>query len=316
MRASVPFSLVHLVVVGLAIGVCASPRLAEAQSARAAHVVGLFVDQPAVLVSRSRALIAAMPDGAVTVCAYATGVCRPIRAARPCSEIGCPSGGLVVDLDGTVSDVSDYPTDRDGLAREAQAIASDTNVRALYGYLPQPPPPTPPPTFHLRDEEWRFEGALGGGVGVRPESSVVVASLYGSFGWGVGVDWDDEDILQILFGNVLGADVHLRVLPSAQGGSPDQLSIQVGLAPRTLWAPEREPIRIGAGYLSLIPEVGVITHPTLAPAMYFGWTYPVSFALDPHVGVELRAWLYAVDDWIEGDEVAWLMGVDAAVLVF
>ena len=295
----------------------ACPTLVAAQSARAAHVVGLFVDQPAILVARDRALVPSVPDGAVTVCSHVSGACRPIRAARPCSGSTCPAAGAVyLEIDGPLADVSDYPTDRDGMSREAAAIASDPRVSSLYGALPQPPPATPPPTLHLRDEDWRFELAIGGGVGARPEAGFAVGSFFAQIGWGIGVDWDDEEILAVLFGNVLGADLRVRVLSGVLGASFDQLSVMVGGGARTLWAPRRERFRIGAGYLSLVPEVGVITHPQLDPAMYFGWSFPFAVALDGQLGIELRAWVYAIDDWIEGDEVAWMAGVDAELLVF
>ncbi len=291
-----------------------APSLARAETERAAHVVGLFVDQPAVLLSRDRALVTSMPDGAVSVCAYASGVCRPIRAARPCAS-EC-NGGVVIELDGAAHDVSDFPSDRDGIARESQSIATDERVRALYGHLRQPPAPTPPPSFYIAEDEWRFEGAIGGGVALRPELSVAVGSIFASLGWGTGVDWDGEDVLHALFGNVIGADLRLRVLPSVLGTSFEQLSVQVGIGPRALWAPRREPFRIGAGYFSILPEIGVITRPDRDASFYFGWTYPVSFAFDAHVGAEVRAWAYLVDDWVEGDDVGWLVGVDAALLVF
>ena len=72
----------HLALVCLACAFFASTftTVARAESPRAAHVVGLFVDQPALLVGGDRAFVPALPDGAVTVCSYTSGACAPIRS--------------------------------------------------------------------------------------------------------------------------------------------------------------------------------------------------------------------------------------------
>jgi hypothetical protein len=40
-----------------------------------------------------------------------------------------------------------------------------------------------------------------------------------------------------------------------------------------------------------LPELGALTHPDLAPAFDFGWSFPVAVAFDAHVGAEVRAWV-------------------------
>ncbi len=316
-RAPPAASLARLVLIttGLVVGV---PAAAHAQSSRAAHAVGLFVDQPAILTGSDRAFLPQAPEGAVTVCAHASGACRPIRSVEPCQPEICPGSGVLVRLDGSLPDVGDYPTDRDGMQREWNAIAADPRVASLLGALRQPPPPQPsrPPTFHLDDGQWRFELTVGGGAGYRPEVDVGMGSLAASFGVRFGYDWDDEEILEALFGNSLGVDVRARVLPSVLGTSFEDLSVAVGIAAHTTFAPDHELFRFGAGYFTVIPELGVITRPDLDPAFYFGWSFPLSFALDTHVGLEARAWVWAVDDWIEGDEVGWVLGLDAALVLF
>lgn len=300
----------------LAVSLFAAPTLA--QSARAAHAVGLFVDQPALLVSGDRAFLPQAIEGAVTVCSHASGACRPIRSVEPCQGQSCPGTGVLAHLEGSIADVGDYPTDRDGMMREWNAVAADPHVAPLLGHLRQPPPPEPsrPTTFHLDEDDWRFEVAVGGGVGYRPEVDVGMGSLTASFGVRFGCDWENEEILQVLFGSSLGVDLRARVLPSVLGGPFEQLTVAVGVAAHTTFAPEREVFRFGAGYFSILPELGVVTRPDLDAAFYFGWSFPFSVALDPHVGLEARAWVWAVDDWIEGDEVGWVMGLDAALVLF
>ena len=299
--------------------VVASSTEARAQSPRAAHVVGLFVDQPALLVGGDRALVPALPEGALTVCAYASGVCAPIRSAEPCSGSACPSGGMILRLESSPASVGDLPTDRAGLEHEHAELAGDPHVSQLRGWIAQPPPPPtpgPPPTFHLDEEDWRFEVTLGGGLGDRADTGVVTASLYGSLAFGFGISWDREDVLQALFGSVIGAEVRVRMLPSIESGAFEQAAVLVGFAPHTIWAPRGERFSLGAGYFSLLPEVGVVTHPSLPAAFYFGCTYPIAVALDAHVGLEIRPFVYMVDDWVEGDDSGWLAGVDLNAILF
>jgi hypothetical protein len=148
------------------------------------------------------------------------------------------------------------------------------------------------------------------------DSGPATGSLYGSLVFAIGMTWDREEVLQVLFGTALGAELRVRMLPSIEGGAFEQAAVLVGFAPHAIWAPERELFSLGAGYFSLLPEVGVITHPTLPTAFYFGWSYPIGFALDAHVGLEVRPFAYIVDDWVEGDEVGWLVGADVDLLVF
>jgi hypothetical protein len=292
---------------------------AEAQSPRAAHVVGLFVDQPALLVASDRAFVPSLPDGAVTVCSYESGACAPIRSAEPCSGAACPSGGTLLRLERSLGGVGDLPTDRDGLIHLHGELSHDPRVSSLVRWIAQPPPPPtpgPPPTFHLDEDDWHFVVGLGGGVGTHLGTGAATGSMYGSLAFGIGMTWDREEVLQVLFGTALGAELRVRLLPAIDGGAFEQASVLVGFAPHSIWAPEREAFSVGAGYFSLLPEVGVITHPTLAPALYFGWSYPIAFALDTHVGLEVRPFAYIVDDWVEGDDVAWILGADVNLLGF
>ncbi|MBX7195583.1 MAG: hypothetical protein K1X94_26235 [Sandaracinaceae bacterium] len=293
------------------------PVISHAQEAsRAAHALGVFADSPAILVADDRAYVPAMPEGSVSVCSYASGQCAPIHHAEACSGERCPSGGLILHLERSVASVGELPTDRDGLARMHDAVRADRRIAMLDGYLPQPAPPAPPPSLHLHEGDWRFEVTLGGGIGLRPETTVGLPSIFAALAFHVGFEWDNEEILQLLFGNVLGGELRVRVLPGMLGTSFDQLSVMVGASLSARWGEAREPLRVGAFYFSLLPELGVITHPTLPPAFYFGWSYPVSLAVDSHVGLELRPWFYVVDDWVEGDDAAYLLGIDLDVVLF
>lgn len=295
----------------------ASP--ASAQSPRAARAVGLFVERPALLVRGDRAFVAEAPDGVVSVCAHGSGICRAIERTEPCEAARCPGVGVLLHLAGAVAEVGDYPTDREGVERELSAVASDPRIASLAGSLtrpPPPPPPGPPPTFHLRNGQWRFEGSFGGGVAGRGEGGLVLGTLFASLGMRVGFDWDHEEALEVLFGSSLGADVRVRVLPSVLGGPFEQASVAVGLGPSATFAPQGEVWRFGAGYFTVLPELGVITRPDLDPAFYFGWSFPFSIALDAHVGIEARAWAWVVDDWVEGDDVGFVGGIDANLLFF
>jgi hypothetical protein len=292
----------------------ASP--AAAQSRRAARAVGLFVERPALLVRHDRAFVAEAPEGIVSVCAQDSGACRGIERQEPCRADRCPGSGVLLHLAGDLGDVGDYPTDRDGIEREWNAVAADPRIASLASALTRPGPPPPPPSFHLRNGQWRFEGALGGGAAVRGEGAIALGTFFGALGMRVGYDWDREEALEILFGSSVGADVRVRVLPSVLGGPFEQASVAVGFGPSATFAPAGEPWRLGAGYFSVLPELGVITRPDLDPAFYFGWSFPFSVALDTHVGIETRLWAWIVDDWVEGDDVGFVGGIDASLLFF
>ena len=74
-------------------------------------------------------------------------------------------------------------------------------------------------------------------------------------------------------------------------------------------------VRVPSVYGTLLPEFGVMLREDLPAAWYAAWTLPFTVLLDAHVGVDVRATVIVVDDWVPGDDVEALVTLGVGLVV-
>jgi len=286
-----------------------APRAAAQASPRAARALSLVGDAVGVVVTHDRVFLADPSVQALSVCAG--NRCAPVRTSESCAAPRCPGSGVLLTLEAPISDVSDFPTDRDGFNRAVDALRSDPALAAIAWAFTAHPDPMPPPAGPVRwitpsrVERFGWELAAYGIGGVLGATGVGFAGAEVSGGF--RFTWDprgsDDDFLALLFGDVLGLDLRVRALDLMPTQSASSWSVTVGLAPAMGYGTRSDAIRLPTFYSCLLPEVGVALRESRDATWYLGWSLPVTFLLDEHLGIEARASVLIVDDWIAGDDV-------------
>lgn len=282
------------------------PSLAHAQShPRAARALFLLSpESPVILVGRDRAwLPATRPDEPLTICAGAR--CRPVRAIEACDAPRCPGSGRLAITEGTVADVGDYPTDRDGFHRERDALSTDAALASLVPYLQSHPSPAPTParwnpsqTEQLR---WELAAFVGGAMLAHEGSAAVHTMLAGGVHFLSGMRESDGPAGFVLPASI-GFELHLHALPGRLDRQDDEAILAIGLAPSMRFTIDGV-LRL-PGFLSLVvPEIGAIGGTDRPVAMYLSWSLPVDLLIDEHVALSARAAVMMIDDWVDGDAV-------------
>lgn len=287
----------------------AAPSLGAAQApSRAARILALSSDSVGVVVARDRVFVPDPNLRALSACAAAR--CAPVRTIVSCSVPQCPGSGVLLTLEAPIADVSDLPTDRDGFNRAMNDLRADPALSGIawsFGYHPDPTPsPSGPPRWIEpgRTERIAWElGAYGvGGVLGATGLGFSGGEVSGGFRFTWDAHGEEDDFLAIIFGDVLGADLRVRALSLLPTQGPTSWAVTVGIAPAMGYANDHEIFRLPTFYSILLPEVGVALRETSDPAIYAGWSLPVTFLLEEHLGVEARATVLIIDDWIPGDD--------------
>lgn len=306
----------------LVLAFATAPAAASAQSPRAARVLTLLSgDSPGVLVARDRVFV---PDTSLRVLSACAGArCAPVASATQCSVPQCPGSGALFVLDAPIGDVSDLPTDRDGFEREVGALRADPSLSAIawsFGTHPDPPPSPPEParwvTSARRDVvSWELGAGAFGGV----LAPVGIAGLGGEVSGGFRFTWEthgeDDEIVAIMFGNVIGLDLRVRALALVPLQGPEEWALTIGLAPGMGIAPGGEPFRLPAVYSLFVPEVGVALRTNRDAIWYAGWSLPLTILVDGHVGIDARASVLLMDDWAAGDDVEAFFGLGVGLVL-
>jgi hypothetical protein len=285
---------------------------------RRARVMYLLASSsPAVLVAPDRAWVPAAPETPLSLCAGER--CRPVREVASCAPPRCPGHGVLVVASDRVADVSDFPTGRDDWSRERDLLATDPQLSALWSSLgshPEPAPsPGPPPSFVRAPSDWlQFELRLEGGVGYLASAGVGVGQI--SAGIGVRFQPPAEDVLDVLYGTMMGVDAVVHVLPAVTGQGTESSAVLVGLAPAFHYAFARERVRIPPAWAWVLPELGVAIRTDAMPVSYYvAWSLSAAVLVDDHAGFDLRARVMLVDDWIPGEDVEAIVSLTAGLLV-
>lgn len=295
-----------------------APSLALAQApSRAARILALSGDVVGVVVARDRVFVADPSVRALSACADAR--CAPVRGIEACAVPRCPGTGALLTLESSISNVSDLPTDRDGFTRAVGALRSDPALASIawsFGTHPDPPPEPAHWITTSRRERIVWElGAYGIG-GVLGATGVALAG--GEVSGGFRFAWDarngDDELLALLLGNVLGLDVRVRAFDLMPVQAPSEGGMTIGLAPEFGYAARNETFRLPTLYSVIVPEVGVALRGGRAPTWYAGWSLPVAFLLDEHFGLEARASVMIVDEWIPGDDVEAIVSLSLGLI--
>ncbi len=301
----------HLIPSVLALVVVLAPAGALGQTpSRAARVLTLLAgDSVGALVARDRVFV---PDASLRALSACSGSrCAPVRSTEACQVPRCPGQGTLLVLEGPIADVSDLPTDRSGFTRALDAMRVDPSLGAIawsFGYHPEPAPePAPPPRWltsaRIDHVGWELGAyAIGGAL-----AGSGVGFVGGEVSGGFRFTWDprteEDDLLAIIFGDVLGLDVRVRALDVMPPQRAEQWALTVGLAPAMGYASRSEVFRLPTFYSCFLPEIGVALRADRDAAWYAGWSLPLTFLVDEHLGLEARASVLIVDDWAAGDDV-------------
>ncbi len=294
---------------------------AEAQApSRAARLLSLGADVPAVLIAPDEAWFPASTDAPLALCA---GVrCAPVREVTGCEPPRCPGTGSTARAEHAVADVETFPTDREGFGREVERLRSDGALASLawsYGNHPEPPPGPPVPARFSVDGQrglrWELDAQASFGVLAASDAALVGGEVSGGFRYVWQPRSSDDEFMMLMFGNIVGADLRVRSFALMPSQTANLWAVSIGVGPSMGIAPEHEGFRLPSIYGSLLPEFGVILRPDLGPAWYAGWSLPVTVLLDPHLGVEMRATVLVVDDWVAGDDVEALLTLGVGLVV-
>jgi hypothetical protein len=292
------------------------PASAAAQS-RAARVLALSGDFPGALVARDRVYVPSV-NGALSACVGDR--CAAVLRSDECQVPRCPGAGQVLVLDAPIANVDDLPTDRDGWNRALDAMRSDPALAAIawsFGTHPAPPPEPARWITPSRRETFAWEAsafALGGVLG-----ATGVPLLGGEANVGVRFVWDprnsDDDFLALLLGDVLGLDVRVRAFALAPAQAPSEWGVTIGLAPVVGYSPRSESFLLPTFYSIVVPELGVALRTNRDAAFYMGWSLPFAFLVSSNVGLQARASVLVVDDWVPGSDVEAIVSLSLGVTV-
>lgn len=285
----------------------ASPRRAQTLSLTDAS-------SPAVLVARTRAWI---PSGVAVPLSVCAPSCQPVIETRSCAPPECPGEGTLLVTREPIADVGDYPQDRAGFERERTRLLADPELASIawaFGTHPEPPPPPPSALrFVPRSHHWiGWELHVGGALGGLVDASMPVGTLSASFGPRF-MPHDFDEPLDVMYGNVHGVEARGTLVYGLDGQHPDDLMVLVGLAPAFGYAFPDERIRIPSAFAFLVPEVGAAVSTWHTATYYWAWHLDGALLLDEHVGVDLRADLVLLADWVAPDTLATMLTLGAGV---
>lgn len=284
----------------------AGPASAQAPS-RAARLLTLLAgDSVGVLVASDRVFSPDRQLSPLSACVDAR--CAPVRSFGECAPPACPGSGVVFTLEEPIADVGELPHDRDGFDRAMDALRQDPQLGTIawsFGAHPDPAPSPPRWIEGGRTDRIVWElGAYGiGGVLGATGIGFVGGEASGGFRFTWSAHGADDDILAIVFGNVLGADLRVRGLALLPTQAAESWGATIGLAPSMGFAEVNDVFRLPTLYSVLLPEVGVALREGMDAALYAGWSLPFTFLVDAHLGLEARATVLIVDDWIPGDDI-------------
>jgi hypothetical protein len=262
-----------------------------------------------VLVTRDHVFIADRAQQSLSACAG--NRCAPVVSGEACEAPRCPGAGVLLTLEHPISDLPDFPTDRDGFNRTVDALRADPSLAAIawsFSSHPDPMPQPPGPARWItpsRIDRFGWELAAYGIGGVLGSSGV--GFVGGEVSGGFRFTWDpvssDDQFLSLLFGDVLGLDLRVRALDFVPMQAASSWGVTVGLAPAMGYGTRTDVFRLPTFYSCLLPEVGVALRESRDAAWYAGWSLPVTVLLSESFGIEGRASVLIVDDWIPGDDV-------------
>jgi hypothetical protein len=286
------------------------PLHASAQEApRAGRVLFGLTENPAVFVGPDRAWILGSEGDALPTALCGPVLCRPVVRAEACVAPRCPGMGRLVYASERVHDVRDFPTDREGFGRAQTALYAEPSLAPLMSYLqphpePAPAPPRPARYSHGTEDWWHLELALAGGIGtgmIHISAPMWEASAFLSLHFSPR-GMDDEG-LDLIMGSQVGAELRLRVIGNITGQSESDVAVFIGLGGAFGYADGNDVWRVPPLYAWVFPEFGVVVRSDrVPPAWYAGWSWPVTFLVDDHVGLEARANLLLIDDWYPEDD--------------
>lgn len=282
--------------------------------ARRARVSSLVeAERAAVLVGPDRAWVPEGSGAAVALCSSSR--CRPILRTDTCAPPSCPGSGTLVIATEAVAGVSSFPTGRDEWYAEVQAVLMDTALRPLAPYVGSYPGGvggSGDATFFRGHEDFGLEGSAFAGAGYLVDAAVGLPVM----GASIGLRWTPRmnEPIRLLFGNILGLDARVTVLPNVTGQRPEDVGVLLGIAPMLAYGLPNERVRLPPTWAWLIPEVGAAFRPNQDPAAYFTWTLSLAVLADAHVGFDLRATATVIDAWNDGGDVEALFGTTLGLL--
>ncbi len=308
-----------LALTALCLTLAARPSLALAQPRAASVLLGMD-RSPAVLLDGDRAWIAGAEHDALPSALCTELMCRPVVRAEACVTPRCPGPGRMVFTSERIADVPRWPEDRAGFETAQAALYGEPSLAPLtHLFLPHPEPPPAPPRparfSHGREDRWRLELLMGGGIAT---GLVHISQPMWQLDLSIGfrfVPGGMEDGLDVIYGNQFGFEARVHVLGNVTGQRDDDLAIFMGLGPGFSFVLEDEAIRIPPAMTWIVPEFGVVVRTDrVPPAAYAAWSLPIAFLIDEHVGVEARASIFLIDDWYPGDDAEVLASLSAQLL--
>jgi len=284
-----------------------APLTVTAQApSRAVRVLSLLSpDVTGVLVTRDRVFVTDASMHPLSVCAGAR--CAAVVSSDTCAPPRCPGSATLLVLEHPIADVSDLPTDRVGFNHAMDVLRSDPALASIsWSFGTHPDPAPAPPRWITRGRTDSFVWELGATAvgGVLAATGVTLTG--GEVSGGFRFTWDarrDDEVLGMIFGTVIGADIRVRSLALFPSQSPTSWTVTIGIAPAMTYASRDDVFRVPTFYSILIPEFGVALREGRDPVWYAGWSLPFTFLIDEHLGFEARASALVVDDWIPGDDV-------------
>lgn len=296
---------------------------AQAQTSRAARVLALMSAQPGVLVRGDRVFVPPWTEEPLSVCAGTR--CAPVASSHECTTPECPGGGRLLQLEHGIADVADFPTDWRAFDDEVAALRADPALGEIawtFGQHPETPPDVPPVasgplvwTSPSRLSQFGWEIGLAASGGVLGSNGIALAGGEASAGfrYAWAVHNADDEIFAALMGNTVGVDLRAHAHAAFPSQESTGWQVLVGIAPALRYANEHDAYRLPSFYGVLLPELGLALRDARDPAWYVGWSFPVAFLVDEHLGLEARASAMLVDDWIPGDDfevqVSFALGV-------
>lgn len=293
----------------------AHAEIANRGSPRRARVMYLLAaSTPAVLLAPDRAWMPASTETPLSICAGPT--CHPIRELRACSAPECPGDGTLMISSERLADVADYPRDYTGWNRERTLLTFDPELASLTWALapfpgPGPTPPRPVEFIHSPREWLGWELHFSGGITGVTSNGVVAPSISGSFG--LRFQPAIEELLDVMYGTMMGIDARVTVLPGVSGQRPDDYAVLVGLSPAFGYAFPHEAVRIPPLFAWVFPELGVAVSSVRPATWYAAWHLDGAVLVDEHVGLDARADLVVVDEWVDGDDVELILTLGVGV---
>ena len=117
-------------------------------------------------------------------------------------------------------------------------------------------------------------------------------------------DGSDDDFIALMFGNTFGPELTLRGF--ALPGANQSQAFMFGVDLATGYTARHWSVRAPAIYATLLPELGVVVRNGMPTSFYLGFSIPFSVLVDPRVALEVRMTGLIIDDWVPGDDIAFV----------